>query len=201
MIILLNFLLHFFPSLCRRDLHLICQIIEECELRDISNNFVICLTIAEDKRFFKHKGIDYIAIIRALWKTINGELQGASTIEQQLVRTITKHYQISIIRKIKESLLAMVIARSFNKHQIIFAYLSIAYFGKKYFGLRTICKNLKINIKTATIEECTRIVSRLKYPNREDKITNRSVFLQNKLKGISKKKKNVLKLKHRSLKK
>ena len=160
---------------------MITDTIKKCQLKDISDNFLICLTLAEDKRFFKHNGVDYISIIRALWKTINWELQGASTIEQQLVRTVTKQYQISIMRKIKESLLAINISRTFHKNQIMLTYLSVAYFGEKIFGLEAICRKLNINIKTASINECIKIISRLKYPNIEEKIYKRSVFLKKRL--------------------
>jgi hypothetical protein len=97
---------------------------------DIENDLLInSLVIAEDHRFFFHDGIDPYAIFRASIRTIIGQLQGASTIEQQLVRTITKQYERTLRRKIREALLASTLRRMFTKREVAWAYLLIAYWG------------------------------------------------------------------------
>jgi penicillin-binding protein 1A len=60
---------------------------------------------------------------------IKGTKQGASTIEQQLVRTITGCYDITLKRKLSEQLLAISISKEFDKNQIISAYIQTAYLG------------------------------------------------------------------------
>ena len=65
------------------------------------------LISGEDHRFFYHLGFDIIAIARAVRnRLLYGRIEGASTIEQQLVRVLTNEYQRTFSRKIKEILLA-----------------------------------------------------------------------------------------------
>ena len=180
MLYLLIFISRLLNSQHENNLTLITTTINQCKLKNISNNFLICLIIAEDKRFFYHHGIDCIAILRALYKTINRELQGASTITQQLVRTITKEYKISMLRKIKESLLSMIISKSFTKDKIALTYLSIAYFGKAESGLKSVCQFLNIDIKKANIIQAAEVISRLKYPNSKNKINKRTFYILKK---------------------
>lgn len=89
--------------------------------------FAICL---EDRRFYNHPGFDWVSIVRAtLLNAVGFNAGGASTIEQQLVRTITGERQRSFVRKLKEIFLARAISKRYGKDTLINIYLSIAYFG------------------------------------------------------------------------
>lgn len=111
------------------------------------------LVFVEDKRFFSHIGVDFFAICRAAYFLVfNNKLEGASTIEQQLVRTILKEYDISLRRKFKEQVLAYSIAKEKSKYEIAAAYLNIAYIG-----------NLKREVGSSN-DEISYFISAIKYP-------------------------------------
>src|SRR5690242_20336233 len=69
------------------------------------------LVSGEDHRHGRHHGFDLIAIARAVWRRIaRGKYEGASTIEQQLVRVITGRYERTLRRKVREIGLAMLLS-------------------------------------------------------------------------------------------
>lgn len=127
-----------------------------------SDKILFCLHIAEDKRNKYHYGVDFIGIIRAIIQNYKKNLQGASTIEQQFVRTITSHYDITIKRKFNEIILAVLVCFTFKKKTISFAYLSSAYYGVNLNG-RKLFQNEKITSNN-DIQLIAEIISRLKYP-------------------------------------
>lgn len=91
--------------------HLRCKLEPEFErLRESQENYgklVRFLIVAEDNRFYNHPGYDVVGICRAIYKDVcKGKREGASTIEQQLVRVLTGDYRFSVRRKIKEIYLA-----------------------------------------------------------------------------------------------
>ncbi len=94
---------------------------------------VIC---AEDKCFFSHYGVSIKSIARAAVK-FHG---GASTITMQLVRVISGRYEVTITRKIREAILAVLIERKYDKFEILNAYLSCAYFGTGLIGINDVMK-------------------------------------------------------------
>jgi len=109
-------------------------------------DFVKNSTIAiEDSEFYLHKGIRPLSIMRAAKATVlEDNLQGASTITQQLVKNLLLTPERTLIRKIKEAMLALKVEQNFTKDQILELYLNnISYGGttwgvqsasKKYFG-------------------------------------------------------------------
>lgn len=131
----------------------------------LSSQFINMLILAEDKRFLSHLGFDPIAVIRAIYLLFfKRKLQGASTIEQQFVRTITRRYEITLSRKVREILLASILSASFPKNQIASAYLSVAYFGWQMNGIEQVCNKLSINPASVTPKQAANIIARLKYP-------------------------------------
>ena len=137
------------------------QLSDLCDVRP----FVVALVLAEDKRFYEHTGVDTIAIMRAIWKTLlMGHRQGASTIEQQLVRVVTHDYRPSISRKIKEIALASRIHNEFDKDWVAAAYLSSAYCGWRMIGIKRAALRLKIDIKAPSDSDVAAIVARIRYP-------------------------------------
>lgn len=127
--------------------------------------FLHALVISEDHRSHLHPGIDPIGILRAFTIRISrGEVQGASTIEQQFVRVVTGRYERTMSRKIREQILAMSLSRRRPKAAIASAYLSIAFFGSGCIGLKGLMKKFGSEIGTVTFEQALKFVSQLKYP-------------------------------------
>jgi membrane peptidoglycan carboxypeptidase len=134
----------------------------------LPNILIETLIVGEDRRFYLHEGIDPIGIMRAIWNIILlRDLQGGSTIEQQLVRTITGRREKRIMRKVREILLSSLISKVIPKSDIPGVYLSIAYFGWKMNGIKQSCNRLGFDLKNITINQAASLIARLKYPEPE----------------------------------
>lgn len=99
-------------------------------------------TIAtEDGSFYRNPGVDLRAIVRALWINLRGGeiLSGGSTITQQLARNLLlspkERSEISLMRKMREAILAWRIARHYSKGEILTLYLNETYYGNLAFGI------------------------------------------------------------------
>lgn len=106
-------------------------------------NYVIDATIAaEDKDFYKHKGISLFGgIVRAIKDmAIQGKLQGGSTITQQLVKSALLTPERTITRKIKEIILAVWAERIYSKGQILEMYLNQVPYGGAAYGIEEAAK-------------------------------------------------------------
>lgn len=105
--------------------------------KNVPQKFIDCITTFEDKRFFKHPGVDPIAIVRAITKNIKnkGVVQGGSTITMQVMRLSKKDDRRSIWNKLKESILALRLEMSYSKKEILAMYASNAPFGSNIVGL------------------------------------------------------------------
>jgi len=92
----------------------------------------------EDKRFYSNSGIDIRGIARAFVQDIahKGSVQGASTIEQQLIKNFLQaQSHRTIFEKLKEAALAYQLAHKWSKDKIITAYLNTIYFGSGAYGI------------------------------------------------------------------
>jgi len=99
-------------------------------------------TIAvEDASFYSNPGVDLAGIVRALWINIQGGevLAGGSTITQQLARTLLldpqERTQRTLLRKVRESLLAWQIAQRYSKDEVLALYLNQVYYGNLAYGV------------------------------------------------------------------
>ena len=92
---------------------------------------------AEDRRFYLHDGIDAVGIGRAVLRNLSrGSVEeGASTITQQLARTVFLSQDRTIARKLKEALLAGKLERQLSKQQILEQYLNNVYLGSSAYGV------------------------------------------------------------------
>lgn len=102
--------------------------------KDLQNAFIA----TEDYRFYRHKGIDFRGIIRALYQDIlaGRKVQGGSTITQQLVKNLFLSHEKSIFRKIFEMAYAIRIEQQYSKEQILEFYLNSIYFGHGTWGVQ-----------------------------------------------------------------
>jgi 1A family penicillin-binding protein len=94
-------------------------------------------TIAtEDANFYRHPGVDPIALARAVYYAVQERefVSGASTIPQQLVKLVFLTSERSATRKIKEAILAAEVSRRYSKEQILEIYLNEVYYGNLSYG-------------------------------------------------------------------
>lgn len=124
------------------------------------------LISGEDHRFLHHIGFDIIAIMRAIKnRIIYNKIEGASTIEQQLVRVITNDFDKTFQRKFQEILLATTLTSIVPKKAIPEIYLNVAYYGTGMNGLTEAMKKLDVyETDFLSLEKAAEIVSRIKYP-------------------------------------
>ena len=101
--------------------------------KQIINAFIA----AEDRRFYQHHGIDYLGLMRAIGRNVSkGEmLEGGSTLTQQLARMVFLNQDRSLIRKIREAMLAQKLEREVSKDQILEKYLNMVYLGSEAYGV------------------------------------------------------------------
>ncbi len=99
--------------------------------------------VTEDKKFYKHNGIDGKGIARAvvaLVKNKGEKKQGASTITQQLARGVFLTTDKTYERKIKEIFIALELEKKYSKDQILEYYLNTIYFANGYYGIEAAAK-------------------------------------------------------------
>jgi len=106
---------------------------------DIPAQVIESLIAIEDTQFFEHSGINLDAISRAIIKDIKARklVEGASTLTQQLVKTLVLTREKKIMRKIKEVLLSLRLETILSKEEILERYLNQVYFGHGYYGIKT----------------------------------------------------------------
>ncbi len=90
----------------------------------------------EDRQFYEHSGINYMAILRALaTNVVSGGMRGASTITQQLAKQLFLSPEKTYTRKIREALLAKKLEENLSKDDILYLYLNQIYFGSGAHGV------------------------------------------------------------------
>ena len=106
-------------------------------LDEVSPHFVEAIIATEDREFRGHWGVDILAIVRAALTNLRAGrvVQGASTITQQLARSLFLSPEVSMSRKLREALLALRIEQTYSKDRIIELYLNQIYFGEGAYGV------------------------------------------------------------------
>jgi membrane carboxypeptidase/penicillin-binding protein len=144
------------------------------------------LISGEDHRFFHHIGFDVIAILRAIKNNFcKDRIEGASTIEQQLVRVLINDFDKTIRRKVKEIMLATTVMSLVPKRVIPIIYLNVAYYGPNMYGLDQVMNRLKVTKQNKlTLEIAAGIISRIKYPQPEDPSPKRIMQIERRKKHL-----------------
>lgn len=110
---------------------------EYTHYKDLPSVYINAVVSVEDKRFFKHEGIDLIAIGRAVLHDIQAGryVEGGSTITQQLAKNMFFNQDKEITRKIAEVLMAFELEKHYTKEQIFELYVNGIYFGDGYYNV------------------------------------------------------------------
>ncbi|MBV7387992.1 PBP1A family penicillin-binding protein [Pasteurellaceae bacterium TAE3-ERU1] len=111
-------------------------------LENIPPQLIHAVLATEDSRFYDHYGLDPVGIARAVWVAITngGASQGASTITQQLARNFYLSPEKTLLRKVKEAVLAIEIEKNLNKNEILNLYLNKIYLGYRSYGVAAAAK-------------------------------------------------------------
>lgn len=118
---------------------------ESVSTEDIPLNLVNAITSIEDKRFFKHRGIDIYRIFGAAWNNFaRSSTQGGSTLDQQLIKLAyfsTNESDQTLKRKAQEAWLALQMERKYTKEEILTFYINKVYMGNGSYGMLTAAKS------------------------------------------------------------
>ena len=111
---------------------------ETVSLDEMPKHLINALVSIEDWKFFKHCGLSFKGIARAIFKNIyyGRRMEGASTITQQLVRLLFFDAKKTFKRKIKEQIYTLLVERQFSKEQILETYLNHVCFGRGIYGVQ-----------------------------------------------------------------
>ena len=114
------------------------------KLDEMSHYIPEAFLAMEDKRFYKHNGIDIIRIGGAFAEDIKTRnfSQGGSTITCQLIKNTQLSSEKSFKRKLQEAKLAMELEKKYDKKEILEMYLDVLYFGKSVYGVERACREI-----------------------------------------------------------
>jgi len=126
---------------------------------------------AEDKNFYKHKGVDFLAVVRAAISNFKNmgtgkRPVGASTITQQVAKNFLLSNEVSYKRKIREAILAYRIERAMSKKQLLELYMNEIYLGFNSYGVAAAALNYyNKSLAELTIPEAAYLAALPKAPN------------------------------------
>ncbi|MDC0255464.1 PBP1A family penicillin-binding protein [Bacteriovoracales bacterium] len=139
------------------------------KMEEIPKVLIDAFLSAEDDSFYKHKGVDYLGVLRALVVNIKAGriVQGGSTITQQVAKSLLLSKERSVSRKIKDFLLAQKIEKRFSKEEILFLYLNQVYLGGGFYGVKSAFRGYYgKELAEATIAESAMIAGLLVAPGK-----------------------------------
>lgn len=110
---------------------------EPMDLEDLPSVLPAAVLATEDRRFYRHHGVDPIGLLRALARNIlaGSVQQGGSTITQQLAKVLFLKPERTLKRKVQEAILAFSLERRFSKRELLTIYLNRVYLGAGTFGV------------------------------------------------------------------
>ncbi|WP_447970357.1 penicillin-binding protein 1A [Nitrospira sp. M1] len=134
----------------------------------IPQSLINAIVAVEDSRFFEHPGLDVVGIFRAAWTNLKsgGKVQGASTITQQLARTLFLSRERTYKRKIRELILAFKMELILSKEKILEMYLNQIYFGHGAYGVGSASQTyFSKDLSDITLSEAAILAGLPKAPN------------------------------------
>ena len=108
-------------------------------IENLNSDTINAFIASEDRTFFKHRGLNYKRMIKALFKNISAGSfkEGASTISQQLIKNTHLSSDKTIKRKLNEIRLTKQLEKKYSKNDILEMYLNTIYFGHSCYGLQS----------------------------------------------------------------
>jgi len=151
------------------------EITQPVQPRDIPTVLKKAVVAAEDRRFYKHGGIDVRGTLRAMWADLRNAktVQGGSTITQQYVKNAYVGSERSVSRKIREAILASQLDRQMDKDTILFHYLDQVYFGEGAYGVGAAAQTyFGKNVRDLSLSEAATLAGIIPAPSYYDPRTN-----------------------------
>ena len=145
-------------------------------IEEMPVDVVTAIVSIEDKKFFRHHGIDYRALLRAVKAMVqNGEVkQGGSTITMQLARNIFLSQEKTWQRKVEEMYIATELENKYSKDQILEFYLNNIYFGNGYYGIQSAARGyFDRDVESLSLSQIAFLCAIPNNPTLYDPVTNK----------------------------
>jgi penicillin-binding protein 1A len=159
-------------------------------LKEMPRTLIDAFVAAEDSRFYKHRGIDFISIVRAFFKYIEAGtiVQGGSTITQQVTKSFLLTPERSYKRKLREAILAYRIDKAFSKEDILYLYLNQIYLGHGAYGVQAASENyFDKSVQDLNLAECAMLAGLPQAPSKYSPFRNperakqRQIYVLNRM--------------------
>ncbi|NVO00659.1 MAG: PBP1A family penicillin-binding protein [Geobacteraceae bacterium] len=145
------------------------------EINKIPRRLIQAFVSAEDSNFYQHKGLDYLGIARAMTKNIIHlrKKEGASTITQQVAKSMLLTPEKKFSRKLKEAILATRMEKKLTKDEILYIYLNQIYMGSGAYGVQLAAETyFGKNVEQLNLAEMAMLAGLPKAPNTYSPIKN-----------------------------
>ena len=138
------------------------------EFDDIPQYMKDAAVSIEDHRFYEHNGVDWLRTARGVLSMFTGQdIQGGSTITQQLIKNLTTEDQVTVKRKVTEIFRALEFEKEHDKDEILEYYLNYIYLGNQYYGISTAARNyFDKDVSELTLAECASIIGITNNPSK-----------------------------------
>ena len=147
-------------------------------LEHLPQDLINAVLATEDRRFYKHFGLDFIGLFRAAWVNLRAGkiVQGGSTLTQQVAKNLFLTPVRSLKRKIQEVMLALWLENKFSKDQILTIYLNRAYLGAGTYGVDAAAKKyFHRQVDKITTYQAALLAGLLKAPSRYNPLVNKKL--------------------------
>lgn len=141
---------------------------QEVKYNDIPQDIINCVVAAEDKRYWEHRGVDWIRTVASTLTFFTGsDTQGGSTITQQVIKNLTGNDAFSPERKVKEIFAALKLNKYYTKEQVLEVYLNYVFFGNNYYGIQAAANGyFGKDVDDLNIAEIATIIATTKNPTK-----------------------------------
>ena len=160
---------------------------------DIPKHVINAFLAAEDDQFFQHKGINLQALLRAAITNMRAgrNVQGGSTITQQVAKTLLLTNERTLSRKLRDILLALQMEKNLKKDEILYLYLNQIYFGQSAYGIEMAAQTyFKKSTKQLTVAEAAILAGLPKAPSDYSPVKNpsrakeRQIYVLNRMADV-----------------
>lgn len=151
------------------------------EIEEVPEHVKEAFISAEDRNFYKHKGLDFKGMARAALKNLQARAfkQGASTISQQLVKNTQLSGEKTLQRKIKEIRLTLQLEKKYSKDEILEMYLNTIYFGHTCYGIAEAADfYFEKEVKDLSVAEGAMLAAVIRSPNNYSPFVDKDTCLK-----------------------
>ena len=139
------------------------------DYEDIPEYFEKAAVAIEDKRFYRHKGVDWYRTAGAFVNMFLGMKNdfGGSTITQQLLKNVTTEDEVTVQRKLVEMFRALDLEKTYTKQEIMEWYLNVVYFGEGAYGVAQAADTyFDKDVQDLTLAQCVSIIGITNNPSK-----------------------------------